>query len=132
MEYVGLSRVGWIVGRMYDTTRGSREQLHNQFTRGLEGQRQAYSSMFDLNQQAPQTQLQLLNNASVGAQGAMLGGLNNYEAAILGMPTQPIPTQGLGGIRQAQQMFQDVHKPQFLKKPIKNGLKQWRMNNGGQ
>lgn len=47
---------------------------------------QGYSAAIDVARQAPQTQGNLLARASQQAQGTLLGGMDEYRRAIMGMP----------------------------------------------
>lgn len=105
--------------QMHAITADSKDQLRSYIPRGMENQRQAYSSMFNLAKQTPQQQLGLIGQGSQGQQAALLGGLQNYENAILGLPTQQLQANPIQ-MQYAQNMFQNVQRPHFLSQPIRS------------
>lgn len=80
-----------------------------------ESLRQGYSSAIDVSRRTPQDQLSVLQGTARQAQDSVLGGMQSYQNAILGLPIQPMqastPGQGAGAV------FNDVKMPAFLAEP---------------
>lgn len=105
---------------MFEAAHGSRDAINEYIPRGMENQRQAFNTMFDMAREAPQQQLNMINQGSMDRQAALLGGLSNYERAIMGLPTQQMTPQPIAGVGQAQDFLQNVDRPFFMGQPIRN------------
>lgn len=112
-------------GLMRGSTDQSKGFISQYLPKGMEGQRQAFNSIFTMSKQAPRVQLGMLDRASQDSQAAMLGGLDNYMAALYGLPVQQMQAAGIKR-QPAMDFFQSRQMPNFLKKPIQ----QYNMNQG--
>jgi hypothetical protein len=102
----------------------SRDAAYEYIPRGMEAQRQASNAMFDLAKQVPQKQLNMLDLGSQDSQAMMLGGLDNYTRAMYGLPTQQMQVTPMRTAQYANQMFQNVQRPNFMSQPVRNPMRE--------
>ena len=105
------------------------DSVNNIIPGGIDALNQGYNSAINVQKQGPQAQISELQRTSQRAQENLLGGMNAFQSAILGMPTglqgnyynnqlgmKPISLSESGNTT-GKEVFQNIGRPEFLSQP---------------